>query len=261
MNKIVVVNDKIQFNDSNIDIKEDKSVFGISVIELNVKCNSFLFLEINLKELTKLQFNINLMKNVNLNLFIKTSGCDAKIKYNFTLDDYSSLNVEKYNEVSVLNEMVLVNLNGISSKIDYLFKSICVNKENYDYVINHNKEKTCSNIKNNGVNLNGAMNIQITGKVPNGINDCICNQYNRIINLSKNKCEIRPILYIDSKEVSANHSALIGSFEDEELFYLKTMGIDEHTAYDLLIKGFLLSNITNDCIKSKIEDDIKKYWR
>ena len=56
--------------------------------------------------------------------------------------------------------------------------------------------------------------------------------------------------------VDANHSALIGDFDASELFYLQTMGISKKEAHNLLIKGFLLSDITFDKIKDKILVDI-----
>ena len=157
--------------------------------------------------------------------------------------------------------MVEVNLNGIGANIDYLFKSICTSKELYDYMIKHNTKNTISNIKNNLVNVRGSSSIQISSSVDKNITDCTCNQFNRIINLTNNKCEIRPILYIDNDLVDANHSALIGDFEEDELFYLESRGIDRTNAYNLLIKGFLNSGIEDDKLKKKIEDDLNKYRR
>ena len=157
--------------------------------------------------------------------------------------------------------MVSVNLNGYESKIDYLFKSISTKKESYDYTILHNYKNTVSNIKNHGVNVSGNMSIQISSSIDKNITDCTCNQFNRIINLTDNKCEIRPILYIDNEEVTANHSALIGDFEEDELFYLESRGISKKDAYNLLIKGFLSSGIEDNDIKKNIEDDLNKYWR
>ena len=105
------------------------------------------------------------------------------------------------------------------------------------------------------------MSIQISSSIDKNITNCTCNQFNRIINLTNNKCEIRPILYIDNEEVTANHSALIGDFEEDELFYLESRGISKKDAYNLLIKGFLSSGIEDNEIKKNIEDDLNKYWR
>lgn len=265
MNKILVVNDEIdekQLDDKVIVcLNKKQNIFEINTIKINILSTTDLFLTIDINKLSKLQFDISIFKNANVNLYIKTIGSKGKIKYNYYLDEYSNVNIIKYNKIDVINEMVEINLNGIYSTIDYLFKSICKEKECYDYAIFHNAKNTNSNIKNNGVNLSGIMNIQISSSVPENIIDCICNQYNRIINLTNNKCEIRPILYIDNDQVDANHSALIGDFESEELFYLETMGISKLDAYNLLIRGFLLSGINFDLIKKQIEEDINEYWR
>ena len=157
--------------------------------------------------------------------------------------------------------MVEVNLNKENSNINYIFKSIGTVKENYDYVINHNKLYTISNITNNCVNKEGSINIQISGYVKKDIKGCICNQNNRIINLCNNKCEIRPNLYIDTDDVDANHSALIGRFSNDEIFYLNSRGINEVDASNLLIKGFLLSNISNEELENIIKEDIDNNWR
>ena len=70
-----------------------------------------------------------------------------------------------------------------------------------------------------------------------------------------------PNLYIDSHDVEASHSALIGKFSDEELFYLQSRGLDIKSAEKLLVTGFLTSNITNNRILKIINKNIYKYWR
>jgi Fe-S cluster assembly protein SufD len=97
--------------------------------------------------------------------------------------------------------------------------------------------------------------------VPKEITGCIVNQNNRIINLTNNKCEIKPNLYIDSYDVEASKSALIGKFSDEEMFYIQSRGIDYNNALKLLITGFLTSDIKNKKIISNINKNIIKYWR
>ena len=62
-------------------------------------------------------------------------------------------------------------------------------------------------------------------------------------------------MLIDEVDVSANHSALIGSFKDDELFYMQRLGIDKVEANKLLIKGFI-----NNKISLKLANHFKKYW-
>ena len=128
-------------------------------------------------------------------------------------------------------------------------------------IINHNEKNTVSDITNHGVNKEGTLVFNVTSVVSNDVIDCKVNQNNRIINLTEEKCEIKPILLIDENDVEANHSALIGKFSDEEMFYLNSRGIDDELALNLLIKGFLKDMDINDIYKEKIEKEIDNYWR
>ena len=265
MNKINIVNDKIKSKKISdcIEVCEytKRDLFDINKITINILNSSNIIVNIDNKLLSKLKIDINVEDNCNSNIYIYMKGDKSKIKYNYLIKENSQVNVFKYNDVLSINEMVEVNLNGYNSRIEYVLKSIGENKESYDYAIFHNHKNTYSNIINNCINLKGITNIQISSSIKKDIVECVCNQYNRIINLTNNKCEIRPILYIDTDNVDANHSALIGDFESEELFYLETMGISRKEAYKLLIKGFLLNKINDDFLSKKIKDSIKKYWR
>ena len=81
-----------------------------------------------------------------------------------------------------------------------------------------------------------------------------------IINLTDNKCEIRPNLYIDEYDCNANHSALIGGFSKQELFYLQSRGLSINDANRLLINGFLLSDFDNVKMIKEIKNNINEYW-
>ena len=267
MNKIKVVNDNLEVVkvDKNINVEYFKDeclgIFAIDEIKLNIKKSCDLELELELRETTKLNFDITLNKNVNLNLNIITNGISGKIQYKYNLNENSYLNVIKFQNVEEIKEMIIVKLNGINSKIDYNFKTISKNKETYDYHIFHENLNTTSNIKNNGICIkDGNIIFQVSSFVPKDIEGCLVNQANRIINLTNNKSEIRPNLYIDCNDTKASHSALIGKFSDEELFYLLSRCISYDMAVKLLIKGFLTSDISNKKIVNIILKNINKYW-
>lgn len=263
MNKITIDNDIFNYdiNNKNIEVKEhdSESLFNVKKIDIKIKNESDLFIDLNNSSFIKL--NINIDVNDNTNIYIKSSGNEIKVKYNYNINRNSTCNVFKYNSLNKVHEMVEVHLLEENAAFNYTFKSISNNQENYDYLIYHDFKNTISNIKNNGVNQKGGMNIQISGYIPKDIIGCICNQNNRIINLSNDKCEIRPNLYIDCDDVDANHSALIGKFSEEEMFYLNSRGINDVDANNLLIKGFLLSSIENKEIEEAIIKDIDNYWR
>ena len=87
------------------------------------------------------------------------------------------------------------------------------------------------------------------------------NQNNRIINLGNNKSEILPNLYIDCSDVEASHAALIDRFTFEEIFYLQSRGINYNDALKLLIKGFLLSDISDKDLIDYITEIFNSIWR
>ncbi len=264
MNKIVIDKENVILEkitksiDVNFELRE--SEFGISKIFIKVLKNSNLFFDVNIDN-SKYYIEIEVDNNVTLNIYEMKKGNKAKIQYNYILLNNSIINLYKYNGTTSIKEMLLVNLNEEYSKFNYNFKSISKSKENYDLVINHNSKNTDSFIKNNIVNVeDGKTTIQVSSYVDNGNIGCNVDQSNRIINLTDNKCEIRPNLYIDEYDCNANHSALIGGFSKQELFYLQSRGLSINDANRLLINGFLLSDFDNVKMIKEIKNNINEYW-
>lgn len=56
------------------------------------------------------------------------------------------------------------------------------------------------------------------------------------------KSTICPNLVIDNFDVDSNHSAYIGKFKDEYLFYLMSRGISLDNSYKLLLNSFLVNS-------------------
>ena len=265
MNKIKIDKDKFYSNiTKKIDAEyiKNEGLFSINELKLNIKKDVKLDLQLNIKADTKLNIKINVEKDIKFNFNIYVEGESGKIQYKYVLNENSSCNILKYQNVDTIKEMISVELNGEKANINYNFKTIGNNKETYDYYIYHNYKNTISNIKNNGVSIkNGNITYQVSTFIPKDKTECIANQNNRIINLTNNKCEIKPNLYIDCDDVEASHSALIGKFSDEEMFYMQSRGIDYENALKLLITGFLSSDITDKNMLNKINKNIKKYWR
>ena len=266
MNKIKVVDDILEVanvsKDIHIEYYRKECIFGINEVKIVVTKDSNLDIEIKLKEATKLNFNISVEKDIKLNLNILTKGNSGKVQYKYNLEENSIINVFKFQNIKSIKEMIIAKLNGEKARLDYNFKTISSNKETYDYHILHDAKNTVSNIRNNGVCISDGLIIyQVSSFVPKDITGCIVNQNNRIINLTNNKSEIMPNLYIDCNDVEASHSALIGKFSDEEMFYLQSRGIDYNSALKILIAGFLTSDIDNKKILSEVNKNIDKYWR
>lgn len=250
MNKIVL-NDKYEEDINNsIIVKNDNGKLNITFME-----NSSLILELY----NNINLDININSNVEAKLYIIKQENINNIIENYNLLENSYLNIKKFNDVLSIDEDINISLNGLNSKIDYDFKTISKNIENYNLKIMHNYSKTNANISNKGINIsNGLLTFDVSAYIENGKTACKTSQNNQIINETNNKCMIKPKLYISEYDVEASHSAHIGTFDENVLFYLKSRGIEENEAKKLLIKGFLLNNLEEIEIANNI---ILKYWR
>jgi hypothetical protein len=261
MNKITIGKD-VNFDISDdVEIMVNKANKFLNVKEIKIKIINDADLEIEcLDSDLKLDIYINVLDNVKANIYELKNGEDYKCQYKYYLGEDSFLRVEKVIDVKTINEMSVINLNGERSKIDFYLKTISKMKEKYNFLVYHNANNTVSHIINNGVNiLEGTLEFNVSSFVSNGTINCDINQSGRIINNTNNTCLIKPNLFIDENDVMASHSALIGTFSFEEIFYLMSRGISKKEAESLLTKGFLLKNITH--YKANLEEIINKYWR
>lgn len=264
MNKIIIANDEITLKqvDKTLKLQTDKKCefLNVKLITIDILENTNLIIEHSNTKETKFEININIKDNVNFNLFeLKQSG-NYKMNYNYEVGQNSLVKILKIHNTDKIKEQTKISLNGINSKITHILKTISVDEEKYDFLVYHNAKNTYSNIINNGVNIrNGILTLNLSSFAPKGIIECNLNQNSRIINLTNNKCQINPNLFIDENDVIANHSALIGTFSMEEMFYLMSRGISKSKAENLMIKGFLLNE--SDIYQKELEKIINKYWR
>lgn len=165
------------------------------------------------------KINIDLCDNSYL--IVNSLGIDSSINYELSLHNNSSIEV----------------VDSILSKIDSINNiNIC-----------HNGNNSKTNFWTNGVNLdNNKMFFNINGIIKR---DCLNNyldENSKIINLKNGDSKIVPNLIIDTKEVIANHEAFIGTWTNDDLYYLMSRGISKKDVENLLIKSLLLSNMEDD---------------
>jgi len=267
MNKIIIANDEIKskkLDDSiNVIVHKKNEAFNVNTIDIIILKDTELEIRNDILEDTKLYINFSIKDNVNAYIFDIRTGSKVKIQYNYNLGNESNLVVNKFYDCNNVREVDIIDLDGFKANIKHYLKTISTNYEKYDIIINHNNSCTISHISNNGINiLDGQLIFNVTGYVANGKKECNLNQENRIITMNENKCAINPNLLIDENDVSASHSALIGKFNDEEIFYLRSRGISEKNAVNLLVKGLLLSKLSlTNKRKEELENIIDKYWR
>ena len=262
MNKIKVVNEKVDSNVKNIDIKflEKESDFGINKLIIDINKNTKLSIDYFSDIDAKYEITINVKDKVKLDLNEIRLGTYNKVRYIIKLGDNSKVNIYKLYDTESIKEWVRVYLNR-NSVINYYFKTVSKNSERYDLEIRHEKDNSVSNIVNNGINiLNGSLIFNVSTLLPNNVINTTINQSNRIVNLNNKLCQINPNLFIDENDVVANHSAYIGRFKEEEIFYLQRLGLTYNDAEKLLIKGFLRKDMPSKMEKN-INKITKKYWR
>lgn len=88
-------------------------------------------------------------------------------------------------------------------------------------------------------------------------------QENRNLLLSrKGLVNTKPQLEIFADDVVCTHGATVGQLDEDELFYLKSRGLDEQQARELLIYAFALETIENisvDSVQKLLVEEVHKF--
>ncbi len=267
MNKIKIENDIVVEKKINKKVRlsflEKNENFMVNKLVIDLLEDTTLEIEYHNELAQKLDILIRVYEGVTAKILELRKGNLMKIQYRYELDNDSFLTIQKFHHINGIKELDNIYLNGRNSKIDYTLKTISRTREKYDITVYHEGKNTESLVRTNGVNLlDGSLDFHITGFVPNGRSGSKLDQKNRIINLNNQKCSIHPNLFIDEYDVIANHSAWIGKFREDELFYLESRGLSEVMAMNLLVKGFLLSNLElSNKRKEELVSIINQYWR
>ncbi len=248
MNKILIGKD-ITSNSDKVIIDKNKITFNESgeyVIE---------YIE-NVKK--KIIFDI--YSDIKL---IETSFDNSLVLDNKYIVNNGEVNIIKFYNNNNVDEKINIDLCSFGSKIDYRFANICRGTENYVININHKCMGTISNINNKSVALkNSKLDFVINSKVVKKANKSVLNQNTRIVTMDECDAKISPNMFIDIDDVEAKHGSIIGSFKEEDVFYLMSKGINYNDTLKLLVKGYLFSNIGGYFdLRQKVMDIINTYWR
>lgn len=225
---------------------EDKNIKD----DIVIKCDTIIYY-IN----STVKLNIKVLKDVKLFEYFKDSKVENKYYfYNNTIFDRFNI------DSNIITEL---NLETKGINIDYFYSCINISDNLYKLDVIHNAQDTTSSIINNGINLkSNKLDFVVNGIVKKNSINVTCNQNNKIINLEDNTSSIKPNLIVDNNDVSLGHSAYIGDFNHEALFYLACRGIDVKTSRKLLAKAFLTGD--RDILFSEKElifKEIEKNWR
>ena len=136
--------------------------------------------------------------------------------------------------------------------------------DNYS-VIDHKVANTTSNQLFKGV-LDEKSHGVFTGKVivnPDA-QQVNSGQLNKNLLLSKSaKVNTRPILEIEADDVKCAHGATIGQIDENQAFYLRTRGVSQRKAQEILCRAFVqeaLDQITHDEIKAFLSPLVASYF-
>lgn len=213
--------------------------------------NNVFLLEIN----DPINLEINVDKDRDAKLVI-TGFSDYNIKINVLENaniTINSLNINNSSniEINLYQNAYIIYNHSVSSNTD------SVNK----FIINHKESNSNSLINNNGVNLgDNKLFFQIDGIVPKNLKNITCNQSSKIINFNNGNSKIIPNLIIDSNDIIANHSSYIGEINENELFYLKSRGININNIKKLYFKGILLNKMELDKEEEKVNQIVNEWW-
>ena len=165
---------------------------------------------------------------------------DDKTHYTYNITEDTVI----YHYLVDSSSTVDVNMVTEGVTLYYYYNTINYKNNSFSIKVNHLKDNTHSELFNHGVNVgNNKLDFFVEGIVPKESEKCICNQENQIINMSDGKSTICPNLLID------NHSAYIGKFSEDKLFYLMSRGISFDEANRLLLNGFLINSDSIDLHK------------
>lgn len=192
----------------------------------------------------KEDINITIEKDIKCKIILLQK--DTSYNINITLKDNSYLEVNSLNNNT--NSNINIELNN-NSKIIYNY-SLVSNKDSIiNYNLKHISDNSYSEINNNGINLNtNKLFFNVDGIINKNLHNINCSQNNKIINYNNGNSKIIPNLIIDSNDIIANHSAYIGNFDKDLVFYMQSRGLTINDINKLLYKSILLGkmNLTDE---------------
>ena len=152
------------------------------------------------------------------------------------------------------SEKTHINLNiGNDSELTYNLSNIV--NQNYQLKINIAYNGSNSKVKANIHSIvKGTEYIDLNGIVKNENKNNELLENIKVLLKESGKCEVKPDMLINTREVKANHLVAISKIRDESLNYLMSKGISKKLSEDLIYKSFILSNIKNEELKNNIKE-------
>lgn len=241
MNKILMSNEKKDFIlDSDKYEFQNDGTFSLEV-DSSTK-------DVYLAILENVQVVLNLLsKNTSLNFHIRILK-NASFTFNQLIIE-GNMNIS----VDLVEEGADFNLN---------YSVLSSNNSKNQIEVKHKASKTKSLLKNHGFSMNHAnIILDVSAYIDRDANKCVSKQDNQIIENDNSLSQINPNLYIENYNVEASHSAYVGEFKENELFYLMSRGLDLETSKFLLLKSFLIGSFDlEEKVQEQYYHEMIKYF-
>lgn len=198
--------------------------------------------EYNLSCLNK---NISLKINGEVKLYLYNEILN---NLNINLEDNSILNIYIFNDK--LEDNLEININQNNNSKLYYNESI-INKDIFKLVLNNYIK---GNDNESNINIRNISNKEISEIIVNmeidkdTINNVALEDLKGINN--GGSVLIEPNIICNSNEVVANHLTTIGSVDKNSLNYLMSKGISKERGKEILLKGFIYSNMDENFKKN-----------
>ena len=163
------------------------------------------------------------------------------------LEDESKLTIYKYDKLLKGNIKIKINQKH-NSNVEY--NSSYISEEDVNLTINNDilGNNNNSNIVIRNISNNNYSNIVINVKIKENTMNNIALEDLKGIN-NGGFIKIEPNIICNSNEVTANHLTTIGILNQDEVNYLMSKGISEEKVKEILLNGFIYSNM-DDYIKN-----------
>lgn len=266
LSRVSTVNE-LTINDSysdlvNVNISGEKNFSAHTLINIEKSTNNKVLVEIDINsDISSNGIEIFADENSVTDVIINIQGTGKNsnfIKANVQKD--ATLNVYLIN--SYKNDLNDVSIALLGENSSSKLKTVAIAqdaKKFFSVRIDHFAKNSFGRIVNHGVGLdNSRLIINGFGKIHKDCKDSDNYQKSKVLSLSDTaRVEANPILLIDEYDVVASHAASVSNVDPNQLYYLRSRGINQKDAQVLLIKGFLktiVNEIDNEQIKENFEN-------
>ena len=210
-------------------------------------------------------------KNAQLEIINHSEKPQTKQIYNFSacINENSKLD---YHAIDISGNLLkngyYINLNKPGSECLFNGFNIANNKEHNDnYIqINHNSPHTISNLNYKIISDGNAKSILFVKSIikKDSHHSEAYQKNNNLILSDKSIVHSNPQLEIYNDDVKCSHGSATGQIDDEAIYYMRTRGINEKSAKQLILNSFLdeiVKKISPLDIQKNIKHKIQNYLK